>query len=181
MLKIHVSWSVLICQFVRLTHCVAPPATAAIALTNRSVLTVLCSCKLTAAANNSAASVLLNYKTNFQLCQSMFSVGFVRPDARISHSRCRPAMPIDGKNRKRILWLLHSLEHKYTFQPSFPPPPLHFSFHFLSASLHLRLLKRFWWEWTRNKASYQRSIRLGWRSAAATEQWLYPGSLCTVQ
>lgn len=70
---------------------------------------------------NAAGFGLLNYKTNFQLCQSMFSAELVSPDARISHSRCRPAMPIDGKNRKRILWLLHSLEHKYTFQPSFPP------------------------------------------------------------
>jgi hypothetical protein len=104
------------------------------AVTIRSVLIVLCFCKLTAAGlvaeSNSAVFVLLNYKTNFQCCQSMFSAGLVQPDARISHSRCRPAMPIDGKNRKRILWLLHSLEHKYTFQPSFPPLPLQFSFHF---------------------------------------------------
>ena len=117
-------------------HLPLPSATPATAATNRSLLAVLCFGQLTAAAaglmadSNSALFVLFNYKTNFQFCQSMFSAGLVRLDARISHSRCRPAVPIDGKNRKRILWLLHSLEHKYTFQPSFPPPPLQFSFHF---------------------------------------------------
>jgi hypothetical protein len=105
-------------------HLSLPSATPAIAATNRSVLAVLYFCKLMSAGlmaeSNSAVFGLSNYKTNFQFRQSMFSAGLVRPDARISHSRCRPAVPIDGKNRKRILWLLHSLELKYTFQPSFP-------------------------------------------------------------
>jgi hypothetical protein len=76
-----------------LTCCVAPPAhlplplpsaTPAPAVTNRSALTVLCLCELTAARlmaeSNSAVFVLLNYKTNFQFCQSMFSAGLVRPE-----------------------------------------------------------------------------------------------------
>jgi len=51
----------------------------------------------------------------------MFSPGLVRPDARISHSRCRPAVPIDGKTEREfcgffILWNIN-----IPFSHHFPP------------------------------------------------------------
>jgi DNA repair exonuclease SbcCD nuclease subunit len=131
---------------------------------------------------NSAVFVLLNYKTNFQFCQSMFSAGLVRPDARISHSRCRPAVTIDGKNRKRILWLLHSLEHKYTFQPSLPPPPLQFSFHFFicfsSSAIIEEILMRMNEEQRKFSEIHHTRQAVRGRHRA---QLLYPGSLYAVR